>query len=151
MPSDKKIMEMLLARAQDSSYLHDMYLSGYVNQSPRTAILSIRDEVYQLKQHILIAPAGLQFITSDNPGFTYFDNRVESAAGFDGDYEFYFPLSPMICLYDKSSEVDNSETSEKALHYEPVDTERVNFINTATKTISSKIIMALEQSVLVDI
>lgn len=151
MPSDHKIKEMLVARAQDSSHLRDMYLSSYVNQSSDTAILSVCDEVFRLKQYIMYTPTGFQFITSDNPGFIYFDNRIESATGFGGEYEFYFPLSPIICLYVKSSEIDNSDTLKKSLHYQLVDPERVHFINTATKTVSSKIIISPDQNILIEI
>ena len=150
MPSDETIKELLAARASDSN-LKDMYLSGYVNQSSNSSISSLTNEVYQLTQYILQAPAGIQFITSDNPGFLYYDNHVVNGTGFGGEYELYFPLSPMKCLYVNTGDADSSATSEKTLYHKEVDAEKVSFINTSTKSLASKIILARNQHVLEDI
>ncbi|WP_343670137.1 DUF4238 domain-containing protein [Chitinophaga sp.] len=150
-PSDQKIREMLKNRAQDSSYLHDMYLTGYLNKSPQSGMSSVIAELYQLKQYILHAPADMEFITSDNPGFTFFENRVESATGFGREYEFYFPLSPKTCLYVTTNDMNSGKSSEKILYHEKTDSDKVRFINTATKKVSSKIIIAFSENVLVNI
>lgn len=150
MVSDEKIRELLAARAQNKSLAHDMYLSGYVNPSILKIISDLTDEVYQLTHYILHAPAGFQFITSDNPGFLYYDNQVVNGTGFGGQYEFFFPLSPTKCLYINTADADESTTSEKTVYHQEVDTEKVRFINEATKSLASKIILARDQQVLKD-
>lgn len=151
MPSDETIREHLTAKARSDGDLRDMYLSGYLNKNIDITISEISDELLQLTQYILQAPTGLQFITSDNPGFLFYDNRIVNGTGFGGAYELYFPLSPMKCLYVNTADTDNSATSVKKLHHIETDAEKVSFINIATKSLASKIILALYKHVLVDI
>lgn len=62
--------------------------------------------------------------------------------GLGAEYEFFFPLSPTKCLYVNTADADGNITAEKTVYHQEVDTEKVRFINEATKSLASKIILA---------
>ena len=90
---DEYIKKYLDTEARDPNRLHDMYLSAYVNKAEDTTIATLTNDFYALKQYILHAPIGAQFITSDNPGFTIVGDKILSLGGFGDTYTFVFPIS----------------------------------------------------------
>jgi hypothetical protein len=66
---EQYIKDYLTDKSQNKDHLHDMYLSAFANKNEYTTILEISNDLNKLKQHIFHPSIGLQFITSDNPGF----------------------------------------------------------------------------------
>ncbi|ACU60966.1 DUF4238 domain-containing protein [Chitinophaga pinensis] len=151
MPSDQQIRQKLMTHASDPAYMRDMYLSGHLNTSPASGVNSVSIDLYNSKQYILHAPDGLQFITSDNPGFTFFDGRVENGTGFGANCEFYFPLTPFTCLYINTEEKDTGNELEKAIYPGVIGTDQLKFINESTKKLALKILIGRDEHVLADL
>lgn len=142
------IKNYLANESQDPNRLHDMYLSAYLSKVDYTTITEITKCFYNLKQYILHAPIGQQFITSDNPGFTVTGGAIISLGGLGGQFEFYFPLSPTSCLYLKSTDVERTNVIEKIIYPVMLNKSDVIEINRATRLISMKCVFAYNKKTL---
>ncbi len=145
------IKKFLSTESQNPNRLHDMYLSAFINKLDYTTITEVTQLFYSLKQYILHAPIGKQFITSDNPGFTFTGNIAISLGGFGNHFEFYFPLSPRLCLYLKSTDIENSNFIEKIVYPIFVNKSEVEKINKVTKSLCIKSIFANNKKALENI
>ena len=145
---DEYIKKYLDTEARDPNRLHDMYLSAYVNKAEYTTIATLTNDFYALKQYILHAPIGAQFITSDNPGFTIVGDKILSLGGFGDTYTFVFPISPSACLYLKSTDKEDKSNLEKLIYPLIIKNEEVEEINGFTKQISTKDIFVLNNLIL---
>lgn len=145
---EQEIRTHFVNRSKDTNYQYDMYLSAFIDKGQFNVIAELTNDFYRLKQYILHPPVGWQFITSDNPGFTIYDGKVISLGGFEGDYEFYFPLSPEACLYMNSKHLENTQLIEKTIYHEWVDQSLVHTLNMATHAVSIRAIFARDRSVL---
>ncbi|ACU61674.1 DUF4238 domain-containing protein [Chitinophaga pinensis] len=145
---ETKIRTHFANRSRDANYQYDMYLSAFINKGQFTVIAELTNDFYRLKQYILHPPVGWQFITSDNPGFTIYDGKVVSLGGFEGDYEFHFPISPEACLYLNSKHVEDNRLIEKTIYHEWIDQSVVHTLNLSTHAISMKAIFARDRSIL---
>jgi hypothetical protein len=145
------IKKFLSSESQNPNRLHDMYLSAFINKVDYTTITEMTRLFYSLKQYILHAPIGQQFITSDNPGFTVAGNTAFSLGGFGDQFEFYFPLSPSLCLYLKSNDIENSTFIEKMIYPIIVTKSEVEQINKVTKSLCIKCIFAYYKKTLENI
>lgn len=128
-------------RANNKDWLYDKYLSAYLFPKDFKVIENIIDELLVLKQTILHAPLNVTFITSDNPGFVIMEEKVVNLGGLKGNFELYFPLSPSTCLYLNSSKKLIGSNNNILLFPIVADTERVQKINSATKSICSNFIL----------
>ncbi len=135
-------------RVTNPDWLYDMYLSAYLNPSDFKVIENITTQLYSLKQFILHVPINKQFITSDNPGFTKTKDILISAGGFGSSFEFYFPLTPSICLYLNSSIEEGSLTIEKAIYPSFLNENEVSEINRFTKIIANKKLFGNNKTIL---
>lgn len=145
---EQYLIDSLINRSKDDDYLHDMYLSAYVDKTEHTTIPNVARDLYVLKQVIFHPPIGYQFITSDNPGFLIVGDKVINLGGFGGDFQFYFPLSPTSCLFIRSNDREDGRITEKTIYHLPASDFVVNTINNATKTVSNKSLFSLSRAVL---
>lgn len=139
------IKTYLSVEAQNPDRLHDMYLSAFINQRDYDTIRNLATELFALKQYILFAPISQQFITSDNPGFLVSNGILSNLGGFGGNYEFYFPLSPLTCLYLNSNMVEANTTLQKAIYNILVNESQVKTINENTQSLSNKYLLAFSK------
>lgn len=74
-----------------------------------------------------------QFITTDNPGFSYdTDKRVIQNTKFDENVIFFFPLTPSLCLSINTSIEDGrykEVKAQKVIKYVRATSQLLNFIN----------------------
>ncbi len=120
----------------DPQKTDDMYLSAFLNKVDSVSISVVKD-LYRYKQFFLFAPAGTEFITSDNPGFTVVGDTVMMFGGFGSPFHFYFPLAPNCCLLIDSSRKE--ETIIEKVIYPVIITESiVSEINGFTKQTANK-------------
>ena len=142
------IKNYLKSESQDSDRLHDMYLSAFVNRVDYTTISQLTNKLYTLKQYILFAPIDQHFITSDNPGYLKVNGHAINLSGFGGEFEFFFPLSPLTCLYLKSNVFESLNSIQKLVHNIIIDKTQVKTINNDTKLISNKYVFAYSKRTL---
>lgn len=144
---ESHIKEYLANKSKNIDHLHDMYLSAFINKNEYTTIHEVSKDLNKLKQHILHPSIGLQFITSDNPGFTRAGGEIINLGGFGGDFEFYFPLSPDACLYLNSKIPELKQSVQKTIHHSIISKDHVQNINRATETICMNAVFALNKTV----
>lgn len=144
----KLIKDYLSVESKNPDRLHDMYLSAFINKTDNNAISNLTTDLYKLKQYILFSPITYQFITSDNPGFIISNGSISNLSGFGGDFEFYFPLSPLTCLYINSKKIESNDTLEKSIYNVILKKDDVKAINTNSKLISKNFVLAYSKSVL---
>lgn len=145
---EKFILDYLSSESQDIDRLHDMYLSAFVENQAYTTINQLTKDLFSLKHYILYANNEQEFITSDNPGFLKLKDQIKNLSGFGGEFEFFFPLSPLACLYIKSDIPDTSNSNEKVIFYRSIDSPLINYINKWSKTVSKNLIFALSSKTL---
>jgi hypothetical protein len=138
----------LNVESQNPDRLYDMYLSAFVNKTEYNTISNITNDLLSLKQYILFAPIGSQFITSDNPGFLKSNGKISNIGGFGGDYEFYFPLSPTTCLYLNSKIIESDSVIQNTIYSILVNESDVKAINLNSKLLSKNFILSLSKRVL---
>lgn len=148
---EEYIRTYLEGEARNPDRHYDMYLSAYINKQDYTVINNIKNDLYSLRQFILHAPIGTQFITSDNPGFTIIGDRVLNFGGFGDSFTFCFPLSPLCCLLIKSIEIEKKNDLEKMIYSKVIEKKEVQYINKLTQSISDKQIFSLSREVLKDL
>lgn len=139
------IKNYLSVESQNPDRLHDMYLSAFINKRDYDTIQNLTTDLFGLKQHILFAPITQQFITSDNPGFLVSNGILSNLGGFGGDYEFYFPLSPLSCLYLNSNIVEANSIIEKAIYSKIVTEYQVKIINENTRSLSNNYVLGFSK------
>ena len=145
---DDYIKSYLETEAKNPDRHYDMYLSAYTNRKEYTTITNLKNELYSLKQFILHAPIGSEFITSDNPGFTIVNNNAINLGGFGDNFSFCFPISPRTCLFVKSNKIEQKDNLEKLIHPRLVGKNEVHHINEVTRKISNEHIFSLNKEIL---
>ncbi len=141
-----QIQDFLMTNAEDSDKLHDNYLALFLKE--QSLISSIAKELLKLQQIILHAPVTTQFITSDNPGFTIQEESIRSMGGFNGKFQFLFPLSPKTCLFLSSDQYEHTNELMTKIYPRLISESQVAFINQCTKEIANKIILGKKKEVL---
>ena len=145
---DRYIQNYLETEARNPDRLYDMYLSAYLNQKEYTTIAHLTSDLYSLRQYILHSPIGVQFVTSDNPGLTVVRDQILSLGGFGDNFTFYFPLSPTSCLMLKSTHKEESSVLEKTIYPTLIEKHDVSKVNSFTKQVSDKYLLALDKNAL---
>ncbi len=90
----------------------------------------IRHTLLSQQWDLLRATGKERFITTANPGFSL-DEKGSYNTKFDGDYQFYFPLSPKYCLLF-GGQLDSrflNGAAEKVIEDFPIPDEMVNALN----------------------
>ena len=135
--TDSLIQEYFSIRAKDPDRIYDAYLSVFLSTSDYNIIAELTETLYDLKQFILHSPIGVEFITSDNPGFIKEANNILNEGGFGGEFEYYFPISPNACLYINALAKEPDSNIQKAIYPELIDKHQVSAINQFTKHIAN--------------
>lgn len=138
----------LAVESQNPNRLHDMYLSAFINKKDYTTISNLTNDLFNLKQYLLFAPISQQFITSDNPGFLISGGTLSTRSGFGGNFEFYFPLSPLTCLYLNSKKIESPNILQKTVYNIILDAPSVKVINENTKKTSRNYILSFSKKTL---
>lgn len=144
---DDYVKEYLKSKAGNLQWKHDMYLTGHLKSDSYDVINKITNQLYNLKQVILLSQSNTQFITSDNPGFVKKENMILSIGGLVSPFEFYFPLSPSACLYVNSEIQESSSLTEKLIHSTVISQQEVTMINKFTSFVSNKMLFANNKTV----
>ena len=88
----------------------------------------------------------LEFITSDNPGFTLLPNeQLISFGGFGLAFKFIFPLTPKSCLFIKHDDLEENYLLKKSITVRNVDTGIVDTINRLTYSTSIEKVFAYSE------
>lgn len=134
---EEYIRNYIATTTKDKDKLKDMYLARFLQASSET-VTAIINTLLQFKWHIILAPVGSVFYTSDNPGFTFTgDNTLLNAGGLSESFVHVFPLTPTDCLMIGSSEIDKEYETNKTIHKIPVEGPVVNWINDFTFRIAN--------------
>lgn len=96
----------------------------------------------------LISDINSPFITSDNPGFCVDDKDVCANTKFGGNFMFFFPLTPQICLMICNKFIDQEDTLIKKLYFKSIPSSAIEKINVGTIKICNTEIFAHEKEIL---
>ncbi len=132
-----RVKEYVLTKGQNEEYQKGLYLMGFVDHKNYFVFDNIIDDIISIKPFLLFAFDKNEFITSDNPGFFRFNDKTVSIGGLNGSFEFFFPITPEICLYLNSDYRERSLSaicSFKKIYLPEIEVRKIN-IN--TKNIAS--------------
>jgi hypothetical protein len=125
----------------------DIYLERFVDEEDNI-IPGLAKYLLQYKIFIYHAPAGSEFITSDNPGFTMFPNgNLLSSGGFGHPFTYLFPLTPKCCLYISHQFLESNKLAfTKEIEIKKADQNFVNSVNEGTYKIANERVFSLSKS-----
>jgi hypothetical protein len=145
---EERVKTYIETRADNPDWLHDMYLTGYLQSIEYDIINKMANQLFSLRPVVLHAPLTTQFITSDNPGFTKTGSTVLNAGGFGGLFELYFPLSPHTCLYLNSESKSDKSYIGATVHPQFISASKVSDINHWSKFVSNNKLLGNDKTIL---
>jgi hypothetical protein len=125
----------------DDEKLYDSYL---LSLKDGKVLNDLIDYLMRFKWMIVVGSVNNQFITSDNPGFTFLisKRKVVNFGGFGYDFMFVFPLTPIHALYIDKNFVEDSDLIVKPLYSYLGRDSYIKFINRCTKISAKKKLFA---------
>jgi hypothetical protein len=125
----------------------DIYLERFVDEEDNI-IPDLANFLLKYKIFIYHAPAGTEFITSDNPGFTMFPNgNLLSSGGFAHPFTYLFPLTPKCCFYISHQFLESNKLAfTKEVEIKKADQNFVNSVNEGTYKIANERVFSLSKS-----
>ena len=129
----------------------DFYLQVFLDQENRTTENTVQ-LLMKYRIYVYHAPFGIEYITSDNPGYTLMqDGRLFSFGAFGMPFTFIFPLTPKCCLLIKYTHQEEDKFNlNKNIHVVHASKQFVETVNEGTKIIALDKIFAYSKSVLED-
>lgn len=134
----------------DENKQSDMYLRRFLakqNENTQDVINTFLEH----KIYMYHAPFGIQFITSDNPGFTLLPNgELLYFGGLGLDFKFLFPLTPKCCLFITHGDRDteNRYLLDKTINLIHTDKATVAMINNCTYNVAIEKVFAYGSGIL---
>jgi len=144
---DEYVQNFLKEINSDSNRLNDTYLLSFLGNEQKV-IERVLDTLMQFKLFINHAPPGMQYITSDNPGFTVVEDIVTNYGGLGQEFLFVFPLTPLCCLIVDASEPEDPYVLHKPVHIRHVGSSSVVLTNKSTASVSREKIFSYSKHVL---
>lgn len=134
----------------DGSRLSDSYLSGFMEEGRRLQ-KNIINTLMSCTIFVFHAPAGHQFITSDNPGFVLNGDIVLNFGGLGGEFAFMFPLTPQCLLVIDKKHPDKSRTLNKIIYPKYINVDLVNRVNEYTMLVANDKVFSFSKTLLENI
>lgn len=141
----KKLMEQQLTNEKSAGYLHSTSLLRLLKGERDPLFKKLRDRILQHQWRIINACNGVEFISSDNPGFFLNKDDEITNTNFEGDGLFTFPLTPTKALQIDFSSPDLPAVTHKNVGNEVLDGGIILHINKATYSLCEKTVYGLSK------
>ena len=131
--------------------LHDAYLSSFLGNEKKVTE-EVLNTLMQFKLIINHAPPGIQFITSDNPGFTIVDDDIiTDYGGLSQKFRFVFPLTPICCLVVDGWNKEDPYVLQKPIYVGHATSTAVNLTNRGTAAVARDKVFSYSRNALIEL
>ncbi|MEP7376807.1 MAG: DUF4238 domain-containing protein [Chitinophagaceae bacterium] len=123
----------------------DLYISSFLDPYP-SIVKQVTETLLASQTNIWYVPPGIEFITSDNPGFILSGTEVLNFGGLGGSHLFAFPLTPAACIVIDSEVPALLSIESTMIHPKVVENWQVKMINQATAKVAMSKLFARNKS-----